>query len=163
MSNQITMSPVIINAIGATKVERQFSVVQIASTNALTACIDMKGKVGTAIRQASAQVGMTKVLNDCVNGNYRSLAETISIKLGEPVVISGRATFEALPDMFEAKIMVIKQSKSGGMSTSKKTGITSVGAKLKLHLEIKSLVTDIVTEVSAIHAERKANTTAIAE
>ena len=156
MSNEITMSPVIINAIGATKVERQFSVVQVASTNALTACIDMKGKVGVAIRQASAQVGMGKVLNDCVNGNYRSLAETIALKLGEPVVISGRATFEALPDMFEAKIMVIKQSKSGGMSTSKKTGITSVGAKLKLHLEIKSLVTDIVTEVSAIHAQRKA-------
>ena len=157
MSNEITMSPVIINAIGATKVERQFSVVQVASTNALTACIDMKGKVGVAIRQASAQVGMGKVLNDCVNGNYRSLAETIALKLGEPVVISGRATFEALPDMFEAKIMVIKQSKSGGMSTSKKTGITSVGAKLKLHLEIKSLVTDIVTEVSAIHAQRKAD------
>ena len=157
MSNEITMSPVIINAIGATKVERQFSVVQVASTNALTACIDMKGKVGVAIRQASAQVGMSKVLNDCVNGNYRSLAETIALKLGEPVVISGRATFEALPDMFEAKIMVIKQSKSGGMSTSKKTGITSVGAKLKLHLEIKSLVTDIVTEVSAIHAQRKAD------
>jgi len=156
MSNEITMSPVIINATGTTKVERQFSVVQVASTNALTACIDMKGKVGVAIRQASAQVGMSKVLNDCVNGNYRSLAETIALKLGEPVVISGRATFEALPDMFEAKIMVIKQSKSGGMSTSKKTGITSVGAKLKLHLEIKSLVTDIVTEVSAIHAQRKA-------
>ena len=157
MLNQITMSPVIINATGTTKVERQFSVVQIASTNALTACIDMKGKVGVAIRQASAQVGMSKVLNDCVNGNYRSLAETIALKLGEPVVISGRATFEALPDMFEAKIMVIKQSKSGGMSTSKKTGITSVGAKLKLHLEIKSLVTDIVAEVSAIHAQRKAD------
>lgn len=160
--NEITMTPVIVNAVGTTKVARQFSVVQVASTNALNACIDMKGKVGVAIRQASASVGMSKVLNDCVNGNYRSLAETIALKLGEPIVISSRATFEALPDMFESKIMNIKQSKSGGMTTSKKTGITSVGAKLKLHLEIKSLVTDIVTEVSAIHAERNANK-AIAE
>jgi hypothetical protein len=162
MENQITMSPVIINTVGTTKVERQFSVVQVASTNALTACIDMKGKVGVAIRQASAQVGLGKVLNDCVNGNYRSLAEVIALKLGEPMVISGRATFEALPDIFEGKVMSIKNSKSGGMTTSKKTGITSIGAKLKLHLEIKAMVTEIVTEVAEIHAERKANVSAIA-
>jgi len=160
MSNQITMSPVRINAIGTTKVERQLSVIENASTNALTASLGIKGKVGNAIRANAVNLGNMKVLNDCINGNYRSLAETIAIRLGEPFVISNRASFESLPDQFEMRIMKIEQSKSGGMREDKKTGLMVAGAKLQTEMYLKSMVTDIIGQVSEYHAQKA---TAIAE
>ena len=109
MSNQITMTPVRINAVGTTKVERQLSVIENASTNALTASLGIKGKIGNAIRANAVQLGNVKVLNDCINGNYRSLAETIAIRLGEPFVISNRASFESLADRFEERNLLVVQ------------------------------------------------------
>lgn len=159
--NQITIAPAIVNVSGKTKVERQVSVVRTASQQALTACLSLKGKVGNAIRANAASAGLLDVAAACVNSNYKPLAEMLSIRLGEPMVISNRASFESLPDMFEARIMKCKLAKNDGMRLDKKSGALVAGSKLATEMELKAMVTDIIRAVNEYHATRKAEQQAV--
>lgn len=159
--NQITIAPAIVNVSGKTKVERQVSVVRTASQQALTACLSLKGKVGNAIRASAASAGLLDVAAACVNSNYKPLAEMLSIRLGEPMVISNRASFESLPDMFEARIMKCKLAKNDGMRLDKKSGALVAGSKLATEMELKAMVTDIIRAVNEYHATRKAEQQAV--
>ena len=159
--NQITIAPAIVNVSGKTKVERQVSVVRTASQQALTACLSLKGKVGNAIRANAASAGLLDVAAACVNSNYKPLAEMLSIRLGEPMVISNRASFESLPDMFEARIMKCKLAKNDGMRLDKKSGMLVAGSKLATEMELKAMVTDIIRAVNEYHANRKAEQQAV--
>jgi hypothetical protein len=154
--NQITIAPAIVNVSGKTKVERQVSVVRTASPEALTACLSLKGKVGNAIRVNAAYSGYIDVVTACINSNYKPLVEMLSIRLGEPMIVSNRASFESLPDLFEARIMKAKLAKNDGMRTDKKTGAQVSGAKLAVELELKALVIDVISRVNDHHAKRKA-------
>jgi len=154
--NQITIAPAIVTVSGKTKVERQVSVVRTASQQALTACLSLKGKVGNAIRANAASAGLLDVAAACVNSNYKPLAEMLSIRLGEPMVISNRASFESLPDLFEARIMKCKLAKNDGMRLDKKSGALIAGSKLATEMELKAMVTDIIRAVNEYHATRKA-------
>ena len=159
--NQITIAPAIVNVSGKTKVERQVSVVRTASQQALTACLSLKGKVGNAIRANAASAGLLDVAAACVNSNYKPLAEMLSIRLGEPMVISNRASFESLPDLFEARIMKCKLAKNDGMRLDKKSGALVAGSKLATEMELKALVTAIIHAVNEYHATRKAEQQAV--
>ncbi len=159
--NQITIAPAIVNVSGKTKVERQVSVVRTASQQALTACLSLKGKVGNAIRANAASAGLLDVAAACVNSNYKPLAEMLSIRLGEPMVISNRASFESLPDLFEARIMKCKLAKNDGMRLDKKSGALVAGSKLATEMELKAMVTDIIRAVNEYHATRKAEQQAV--
>jgi hypothetical protein len=161
--NQITMSPAIVRVEGKTKVARQVSVVEGASQQALTACLSLKGKVGNAIRANAASAGLLDVAAACVNSNYKPLAEMIAIRLGEPMMISNRASFESLPDFFEMRIMKAKLAKNDGMRLDKKTGALVNGTKLALEMELKALVTDIIRAVNEYHANRKAEQQQVVE
>jgi hypothetical protein len=161
--NQITMSPAIVNVSGKTKVERQVSVVRTASQQALTACLSLKGKVGNAIRANAASAGLLDVAAACVNSNYKPLVEMLSIRLGEPMIVSNRASFESLPDLFEARIMKAKLAKNDGMRIDKKTGALVNGSKLATEMELKALVTDIIRAVNEYHANRKAEQQQVVE
>lgn len=161
--NQITMSPAIVNVFGKTKVERQVSVVAIASQQALTACLSLKGKVGNAIRANAASAGLLDVAAACVNSNYKPLVEMLSIRLGEPMIVSNRASFESLPDLFEARIMKAKLAKNDGMRIDKKSGALVAGSKLAVEMELKALVTDIIRAVNEYHATRKAEQQQVVE
>jgi len=163
MSNQLTSySPAIVSVEGKTKADRQISVVRHASSEALTACLNVKGKVGVAIRNNAARSGYTDVATSCAVGNYKSLAEMLAIRLGEPIVISSRASFESLADVFEGKIMQAKLAKNGGMREDKKTGVMVAGSKLATLMELKAIVTEIVGAVAEYHAARKAKQEAVA-
>jgi len=153
MSN-ITINPIIINVDGKTKADRQLSVVRQASSSALTACLNVRGKVGTAIRESASQTGFVEVAQHCMNSNYRPLGEMLAINLGEPIVISNRASFESLPDLLEAKIMTVKLSKSGGYRMDKKTGSLVSNAKLSMLMQMKAVCTEIINAVSKAHAVR---------
>jgi len=155
MSN-ITIAPIVINVDGKTKADRQLSVVRQASSSALTACLNVRGKVGTAIRESAAQSGFVEIAQHCMNSNYRPLAEMLAINLGEPIVISNRASFEALPDLLEAKIMTVKLSKSGGYRTDKKTGSLLSNAKLSMLMQMKAVCTEIINAVAKAHEVRRA-------
>jgi hypothetical protein len=159
--NQITIAPAIVTVSGKTKVERQVSVVRTASQQALTACLSLKGKVGNAIRANAASAGLLDVAAACVNSNYKPLAEMLSIRLGEPMVISNRASFESLPDLFEARIMKCKLAKNDGMRLDKKSGALVAGSKLATEMELKAMVTDIIRAVNEYHATRKAEQQAV--
>jgi len=161
--NQITMSPAIVNVFGKTKVERQVSVVRTASQQALTACLSLKGKVGNAIRANAASAGLLDVAAACVNSNYKPLVEMLSIRLGEPMIVSNRASFESLPDLFEARIMKAKLAKNDGMRIDKKSGALVAGSKLAVEMELKALVTDIIRAVNEYHATRKAEQQQVVE
>lgn len=161
--NQITMSPAIVNVSGKTKVERQVSVVRTASQQALTACLSLKGKVGNAIRANAASAGLLDVAAACVNSNYKPLVEMLSIRLGEPMIVSNRASFESLPDLFEARIMKAKLAKNDGMRLDKKSGALVAGSKLAVEMELKALVTDIIRAVNEYHATRKAEQQQVVE
>lgn len=156
MENQITMAPAIITVSGKTKVERQVSVVSRASETALTACLSMKGKIGNAIRAEVSHTGLISVANACFNANYKPLAEMLAIRLGEPIVITNRASFESLPDFFEARILKAKLGKNDGMRLDKKTGAMVSGSKLATELELKSVVVNIIRAVAEAHAAKKA-------
>jgi len=159
--NQITITPAIVNVSGKTKVERQVSVVRNASQQALTACLSLKGKVGNAIRANAASAGLLDVAAACVNSNYKPLVEMLSIRLGEPMIVSNRASFESLPDLFEARIMKAKLAKNDGMRLDKKSGALVAGSKLATEMELKALVTDIIRAVNEYHATRKAEQQAV--
>jgi hypothetical protein len=155
MSN-ITITPVVINVDGKTKADRQLSVVRQASSSALTACLNVNGKVGKAIREGASQTGLVDIAKHCINSHYLPLAQYLAINLGEPIVISGRASFEALPDTLEAKIMTVKLSKSGGYRTDKKTGSLVSNAKLSKLMELKAVCTEIINAVAKAKAMAKA-------
>lgn len=163
MQNQITIAPVIVNVTGKTKVERQVSVVSRASDTALSACLSMKGKVGNAIRAEVTHSGLVSVANACFNANYKPLAEMLAIRLGEPMVITNRASFESLPDFFEARIMKAKLAKNDGMRIDKKTNAMVSGSKLATELELKSMVVNIIRAVAEAHAAKKAEQEAVEE
>lgn len=154
--NEITIAPVSITVNGANKAERQISAVRQAGGSALTACLSIKGKVGKEIRDSAARGGLVDVAQHAATGNYKPLAEMLAIRTGEPVLISTRATFEALPDIFAAKVFQAKLGKGGGYRADKKTGAMVEGAKLKAANELHKLVTDIVAYVAKVHAERQA-------
>lgn len=154
--NEITIAPVSILVTGTNKAERQMSVVRKASNTALTACLNMKGKVGKEVREGAARGGLIDVAGHAASGNYKPLAEMLAIRTGEPIMISNRSTFEALPDMFAARVEQAKLGKNGGMREDKKTGVLVPGAKLKEALELHALVTEVVRAVAEYHAKRKA-------
>jgi hypothetical protein len=85
----------------------------------------------------------------------------LSIRLGEPMVISNRASFESLPDLFEARIMKCKLAKNDGMRLDKKSGALVAGSKLATEMELKAMVTDIIRAVNEYHATRKAEQQAV--
>lgn len=156
MSN-ITVAPVIISPNGKTASERKLSVVYgMQSRAALIAVGAQGGKAGKAAMVLAARDALTDVAGACAQSNFRPLGEYIAATLGEGVVISGRSTFEALPDWFEQRIMKIKATKSGGMKTDAATGIEVPGAKLATEMGLKSYTVETIAAVRQYHADRKA-------
>lgn len=155
MSNSLAQyGPVMIAVMGATNVERKLSVVRVAEGSALTACMDLKGKIGKEIRGNIAEGGLQEVVMQAANGNYKPLAQVFAIRTGEPIIISNKGTFEALPDFFEARIAAAKLSKGGGVKLV--DGLEVPGSKLKLAMELHSLAIKCVAFAKHVADERKA-------
>lgn len=156
-SNQVaTYAPVSIMVIGANVNERKLSVVRVAEGAALTACMDLKGKIGAEIRGNIAEGGLKEVAMQAANGNYKPLAQVFAIRTGEPFIISNKGTFEALPDFFEARVAAAKLAKGGGVRLDGKSGLEVPGSKLKLAMELHSLAVKSVAFAKLVAEERKA-------
>jgi hypothetical protein len=154
MSNEISITPVSIMVEGKTKALRQMSVIKDASSDALSAALTMKGKVGNAIRFSAAETGLAKVAIAASNANYRPLAELLALRLGEPVFISNRASFEALPDTFRAKIAMAQLGTNEGQRYVAKTDEWVDGAKLQLARELLTLCERVIDYTQRVYAER---------
>lgn len=152
----ITIAPVIVNPTGATAQARKLDVVHTTqSSHVLAALVAEKGKIGAAARDRFAAGGQTGIVQQAASGNYRPLAEYLAAKTGEAIVISSRAAFEALPDLFEAKILTARKAKNGGMKTTSE-GIEVPGPKLAQAMTMKAIVTECIAECKRIHEERRA-------
>jgi hypothetical protein len=158
MSNEISIRPAIIEVTGKTKTERQLSVMTIASSQTKLALANAKGKVGAAARAGIAGLGLGGIAKQAAwpTNNYNPVAEYIAAQLGEPMVISNRAAFESLPDQFEARLMKVKLSKSGGYTTDKKTGALKPNATMSKLMELKAVCVELVAVAAEISADAKA-------
>lgn len=162
IAQNISYSPAIVNVDGATKTERQLSVVRGASSQTKLALANAKGKLGTEARAGIAAAGLKQIAAAAATNNYRPAAEYFAARLGQPMVISGRHSFDALPDVFEAMIMKAKMAKNGGYVEDKKTGALKPSAAHALALELKAIAVELVAAKEAIYAERKQEKVALA-
>lgn len=157
MSYEVTIAPVVVNPEGATSTERRLDVIhRTQSMPVLLALMGESGKVGKAARERAATGGQVGIVQQAASGNYRPLAEYFAARTGEAFVISGRAAFEALPDLFEAKILTARKGKNDGMKIDSKTGLDVPGPKLALAMELKAIAVECIAEAKRIHEERKA-------
>ena len=145
MSQITEFSPAIITVFGATKAERQLSVINYASPSTKMALAIVGGKMGIAARIGVANDGLLGVAKQASTGNYKPAAEYFAARLGQGFVISSRATFESLADQMEARIMLAKSAKNGGYVTDKKTGGQKPSAAHALALELKAISVELVS------------------
>lgn len=156
MSNTITIAPVIVNVLGTKSAERKMSVATQASNASLLAMISAKGDVGKYARQQSAGAGLMSISKAACNANFRPVAEYLAMQLGEPMVISGRAAFESLPDQFEQRILKECGKKNGGYKLDAKTGAEVPTPAHALYKQLRDECRSIINAVAAYHEERKA-------
>jgi hypothetical protein len=152
MSNVYGM-PAIVNVSGKNKVERQLSVVTHASGEARQALVNAKGKVGAAVRSSIALAGLYRIAEAASLGNYKPAAEYFAAKLGQPMIISNRASFEALGDLFTAMVMRAKMAKNGGYVMTKK-GDTVMSGPHKAAVELLADAEYLIAQKEALYAAR---------
>lgn len=157
--NQVTTTEqgvVIVAPQGGKASERMLDVVNTTQNpSVLDALLNAKGKVGKCARERKAHHGAVDIVRHAASGNYRPLAEYLAALTGDAVVISGRSTFEALPDFYEQRVIAAQSGKNGGM----KIGADSVsvaGPKLALALRMKAICVDAVRGAAELHAQRAA-------
>lgn len=159
MSNiqNIETTPAIINVSGATKSERQLSVVYQASGYTKMALANAKGKMGVAARNGLANGGLQAIAKQAAwpHCNYKPAAEYFAARLGKDFIISGRSTFESLADLFEMSVMAAKQAKNAGYVTDKKTGALKPSAAHALALELKAIAVEMVEQAAQYSADAK--------
>jgi hypothetical protein len=150
-------SPAIINVSGATKSERQLSVVYAASGYTKMALANSKGKMGLAARNGIANGGLQAIAKQAAwpTCNYKPAAEYFAARLGKDFIISGRSTFESLADQFEMTIMAAKQSKNGGYVLDKKTGAQKPSAAHALGMELKAIAIELIEQAAQYTADAK--------
>ena len=159
--NEVSFAPAVIEVSGKTKVERQLSVARNASNIAQIAMVTAKGKLGQAVRDGISRGALDGLAVAASNANYRPIAEYIAAMLGEPMVVTNRASFESLPDALEARIMKVKLSKSGGYTIDKKTGIQKPNATLAMLMTLKAECVEVAAKAGELVAERQAKRAAL--
>lgn len=155
ITSNVEYAPAIINVEGKTKTERQLSVVHHASTQTKLALAGAKGKVGQAARSGIAFTGLKAIAQAAAKNNYRPAAEYFAARTGAPFIISNRAAFDSMPDVFEAQIMKAKLAKNGGYTTDKKTGALKPTATLALAMELKAIAIEMIADKEAIIADAR--------
>ncbi len=134
---------------GKTATDKRLSVVEQATFAAKAYLSGAAGSVGKASRAGMANDGLRMIAAAACKANYKPLADAIAATLGESVIISKRATFEALPDVFRARIVDLKD---GGYKIDKK-GLSVRTAKRKALDTCLDLCLDVSDVVDAYYAD----------
>ena len=149
----ITTQPGTVTVSGKTTVEKRLSALGQGDASTVAALCNAKGAVGKAARAGVAAGGLVGLANRAANCNYGPIAAYISATIGCSFVISNRASFESIPDRFEALILDVKASKSGGYREAK-DGTIVPNAKLAMLMTLKSEFMDMVQQAAEIRAEK---------
>lgn len=107
---------------GKTTTDKRMSVVQSGSTAVRLFASSMKGKVGTEARSGLQMQGMAMIASKARQGNYKPLAEALSLITAESIVITNRASFESLKDRYAPMLVQLERdgkrySKAGKETT----------------------------------------------
>lgn len=139
---------------GKTKSARQASIVEVASRPALTALVGIGGKAGKLAAAKVSAEGLGDVAFAASHNNYRPAAEFFAGFIGKNVHVSSRASFQALPDVFENWIQDIRLGKNQGHRECKKTGAMIPNANLKTAMAAKSIAIELLAVVEEMYQER---------
>lgn len=118
-------TPARIVVTGRTATDKRMCVIDGASFASLAFASAGRGKIGKASREVISANGSAMIAKAARSGNYKPLAEALAMTLGESVFITQRATFEALPDVYSARIQDLK---NGGWMKDK-NGVQKAGGK----------------------------------
>lgn len=149
-------------AIGKTSTERKLAVIESAPRQALNYLVDLRGKVGNAVRATIKQDSIFSVALAARRGNYKPLAHILAAKLGKTVSIASRAEFAGLQARYRDALMDMESLKNRGYRTNKKTGAeTPTSARVALTecayliTQVESMIADIVAQESTEQMRRE--------
>lgn len=137
----VEYTPVNIAVTGKTATDKKMSVLFAGASFAASAYLaGGKGKVAKCAKETIAMNGVAMIASAARKGNYKPLAEALAATMGESVIISNRSTFQALPDVYAARIQDLK---GGGYVTDKKTGLQKAGARRVTLVAARDLVLNV--------------------
>lgn len=148
-ADMVEFTPARVVVEGKTSTDRKLSIVGGASFAAQAYISGGKGKVAKVAREGVAVNGTAMIGKAVRSGNYRPLAEALAMILGETVIMTSRATFDAFPDVIAARLLDLGCTKSGGWTT-KKDGTVAPGAKRAAFEQARSLCLSVAAMVKAI-------------
>jgi hypothetical protein len=128
---------------GKTLTERKISVLNGATSEAITYLSTQNGKVGKMARAGLREYSVHAIASSARRGNYQPLAEAIAGITGESLSISNRAAFEALGDRFQDKLHDLALSKNGGYVLRKKDSVMVPSAKRNTLDQVIALVAKV--------------------
>lgn len=135
---------------GKTMTEKRTNMLAASSVAVSLYFADAKGKLGQAARAGVSEQGIRRMARNARHGNYADVAGALAILLGESIVISNRASYEALSDRFEGKLADLKDGGyKGEKPTAKRVAIEKA-------IELIESVNGIIVAILAMEAEEKA-------
>lgn len=160
----VEYSPVKINVFGGTMTEKKLSVMPNASRDSKLLMSSIAGgKVAKMAKEGLKEEAIIGIANSALNGNYKPLAESISMLLGETVSISGRNGFEALEGRYQDRLDDVINGKNGGMirknKEDKQTGFVEIvetkSAKYRTLENVLGLISTTKEVIAQIVATRQ--------
>jgi hypothetical protein len=128
-SNEVSITPVIINPIGTKMAERVASIMANAHGATALALINEKGTIGKQARERAASGGMVGIVQHCASGNYTPVAEFMALKLNAAILVRSRAEYNLLPTILDMRIM---DAEGKGTAGGEKTAAKLRGIKAEL-------------------------------
>jgi hypothetical protein len=157
-TSNIQSAPAHIIVHGKTGTDKKLSVVENAGLAARMYLSTKAGKLGKYAREGMAVGGEAMIIGHAIRADYRALAEALAGITGESVIISNRATFQAMPDVYAAKLADLR---NGGMVEDKKNpGLLKPSAKRKAYVEAAELCIRVITKVAEHFEAKKAESEA---
>jgi hypothetical protein len=145
----VAFTPVNVQVIGKTMKDKRLSVINAGLTAAAQAqLVNMKGKVGEAVRNQMSLNGDYHIARAVLSGNYRPLAEVIAVRLGKNIQLTSRKDFEALGWTFQYELDNLRNA---GMSANDKP----TEARKSLEAVIQ-LLDNVRVQIKAIKAHEEA-------
>ena len=148
----ITTVAGVANVVGKTAADKKMYAVRNAGALATAALVGVGGAAGKEAARITQSRAMNGITAQASHGNYESVAQYFSGRLGAPFTVSNRGSFEALPDRMDDAVKAIKSGKNGGMS--EKDGVQVPGAKLRLAMDLYGDAVSMVSGAKALYLTR---------
>jgi hypothetical protein len=151
----VEWAPVSVSVTGTKLSEKRLSVInnqeQPLTMIAAHALIDLKGKVGDAIREKMAHNGHAGIAKAVLDGNYKPLAQAIAVRLGRNITLTSRKDYEALYWAFENELQNLK---NGGVRT-KSDGTVAPTEQRKQVMTVLAMLAEVRSYIDAFVRDKQ--------